>query len=398
MVEIAIRKRLGEFELDVELTAPENQIIVLFGPSGAGKSMTLAAIAGFVEPDSGHITAGSRVLFDSVQHINLSPQHRRIGLVNQDLALFPHLTVEENIEYGLFRAPARVRRERAGDLIRRMNLVSLADRYPAQISGGQRQRVALARALAPEPEMLLLDEPFSALDAPTRMQLRDELLELQRQIKIPVVFVTHDLGEAYFLADRLAVMAEGRILQVDTPGEILQHPGCLPVARAVGAKNILPGVIEESHETHCKVRIGGAQVETSPGPFAPGMRVDVCVRPERIILLRPERAGQSSDENAMHGEIIREMSDGTMATLFFRAVDVRLSENEDYDLQIELPVYIYERLNLAHRRRWTVSLRKNAMHLISGEGCADQSMHTIAMPTSLPPPNAFPREGTIRSQ
>jgi molybdate transport system ATP-binding protein len=398
MVEIAIRKRLGEFELDVKLTAPENQIIVLFGPSGAGKSMTLAAIAGFVEPDSGHITAGSRVLFDSNQHVNLPPQHRRIGLVKQDLALFPHLTVEENIEYGLFRAPARARRERVRDLIRRMNLDGLADRYPAQISGGQRQRVALARALAPEPELLLLDEPFSALDAPTRMQLRDELLELQRQIKIPVVFVTHDLGEAYFLADRLAVMAEGRILQLDSPGEILQRPVCLPVARAVGAKNILPGVIEESHETHCKVRIGGAHVETAPGPFAPGMRVDVCVRPERIILLRPERAGQSSDENAMHGEIIREMSDGTMATLFFRALEVRLLENEDYDLQIELPVYIYERLNLAHRRRWTVSLRKNAMHLISGEGCAGQASHTKAMPTGMPPPKAFPREGTIQSK
>lgn len=369
MFEIAIRKRLGRFDLDVELSAPENQIIVLFGPSGAGKSMTLSAIAGFVTPDAGRIVAGSRVLFDSAQHINLSPQRRRIGLVKQDLALFPHLTVEENIAYGLFRAPARIRRERAQDLIRRMNLDGMSDQYPAHISGGQRQRVALARALAPEPELLLLDEPFSALDAPTRMQLRDELLALQRHIKIPVVFVTHDLGEAYFLADRLAVMAEGKILQTDAPGEILQHPGCMPVARAVGVKNILPGVIEECRKTHCKVRVGGAWVETSPAPFAPGMPVNVCVRPERIMLLRPERAGQSSDENAFHGEIIREMSDGTTATLFFRAADTRLLEEEDHDLQIELPVYIYERLDLAHRRTWTVSLRKNAMHLIPAEGC-----------------------------
>ncbi len=369
MFEIAIHKRLGRFNLDVELAAPENQIIVLFGPSGAGKSMTLSAVAGFVTPDAGRIVAGSRVLFDSAQHINLSPQRRRIGLVKQDLALFPHLTVQENIAYGLDHVPARVQRQRAQDLIRRMNLDGLEDRYPAYISGGQRQRVALARALAPEPELLLLDEPFSALDAPTRMQLRDELLALQQDIKIPVVFVTHDLGEAYFLAHRLAVMAEGKILQIDTPGEILQRPGCLPVARAVGVKNILPGVIEECHGAFCKVRVGGAQVELSPGPFTAGMRVNVCVRSERIMLLRPERAGQSSDENAFRGEIIREMSDGTTATLFFRASDTRLLESEDHDLQIELPVYIYERLDLAHRRLWTVSLRKNAMHLIHGEGC-----------------------------
>jgi molybdate transport system ATP-binding protein len=364
MFEIAIRKRLGEFDLNVNLPASASQIVVLFGPSGAGKSMTLATIAGLVSPDAGRIVVGNRVLFDSDRQINLLPQQRRIGLVKQDLALFPHLTVEQNVAYGLFREPARVRRERVDDLLRLMNLEGFAARYPAQLSGGQQQRVALARALAPNPALLLLDEPFSALDVPTRVQLRNELYDLQRQIKIPLVFVTHDLGEAYFLADRLAVMEAGKILQVDTPGEILQHPACVSVARAVGVKNILAGTVAECGETVCRVRVGTVVLEARPGKFQVGAPVTACLRPERVMLLRPEQVGQSSHENALHGEIIREMNDGMMATLFFRGLDARLVQEQDYDLQIELPVYVYERLDLAHRRIWTVSLRKNAIHLI----------------------------------
>ena len=375
MFEIAIRKHLNAFDLQIELTAPENQIIVLFGPSGAGKSMTLGAIAGFSVPDAGRIIADTRVLFDSDRQINVSPQQRRIGLVKQDLALFPHLTVEQNIAYGLFRESAGQRRARVQELLRLTNLDELAARYPAQLSGGQQQRVALARALAPRPDLLLLDEPFSALDAPTRMQLRDELLNLHRQIKTPIVFVTHDLGEAYFLADQLAVIDQGTILQVDTPGEILSHPCCLNVARAIGVKNILAGEIVKCDTRGCQVRVGEMLIDTLPYSFAPGARVQMCLRPERVMLLRPDRAKQSSDENALHGEIVREMNDGMTVTLFFRGQDARLQTTvaQDYDIQIELPVYIYERLDLAHRRLWTVSLRKNAIHLMPS---------SISQPTS----------------
>ncbi len=364
MFVIAIRKQLGGFELAVQIQAPENQTLVLFGPSGAGKSMTLAAIAGFVTPDSGRIVVGPRVLFDSARQVNLLSQQRRIGLVKQDLALFPHLTVAQNIAYGLFRESAKTQRERVTFFLHLMHLDGFGARYPGQLSGGQRQRVALARGLAPNPELLLLDEPFSALDVPTRVQLRNELLALQRALKIPLLFVTHDLGEAYFLADQLAVMESGRILQVGAPGEIIQHPNCLQVARAVGVKNILAGTVEACDEKSCRVRIGDGVFETRPGTFRPGTRVTVCIRPERVMLLRPEHAGRSSGENAVSGEIVREMNDGMMATLFFRATDTRLVREQDYDLQIELPVYIYERLELATRRKWTVSLRRNAIHLV----------------------------------
>ncbi len=364
MFEIAIHKRLGEFRLDVELAAAENQSIVLFGPSGAGKSMTLAAIAGFIPLDAGRICVDGRVLFDSDAGIDLSSQARRVGLVKQDLALFPHLTAEQNICYGLFRESADTRQTRTRELLHLMNLDGFAARYPAQLSGGQQQRVALARALAPRPDLLLLDEPFSALDAPTRMELRRELLALQRKFQVPTVFVTHDLGEAYFLADQLAVIDAGEILQMDSPGEILRRPRDLRVARALGVKNILPGTVVARGESGYRVRVGEVTLDAPPYPFAPGARVYVCLRPERVMLLRPERAGESSDENALGGEIVREMTDGMNATLFFRASGARLVAEQDYDLQIELPVYIYERLDLARRRQWTVSLRKNAMHLI----------------------------------
>ncbi|MBI5034231.1 MAG: ABC transporter ATP-binding protein [Chloroflexi bacterium] len=366
MLEISIRKKLDGFKLNIDLSAQENETIVLFGPSGAGKSMTLAVVGGFLTPDAGRIAVGERVLFDSQRRIDLPPQQRRIGLVKQDLALFPHLTVEQNVAYGLFREAANAQHERVRNLLRLMNLDGFANRFPFELSGGQQQRIALARALAPSPSLLLLDEPFSALDAPTRMQLRDELLTLHREVKIPVVFVTHDLGEAYFLADKLAVVSQGEIIQIDKPGEVLSHPCSLNAARAIGVKNILAGEIVARSKTGSQVRVGEMLIDTLPSSFEVGTRVNVCMRPERIMLLRPERAAQSSDENALHGEIVREMNDGMTTTLFFRGIDQRLGtlSTQNYDIQIELPVYIYERLNLARQRTWTVSLRKNAIHLM----------------------------------
>jgi len=362
MLDINIEKRLGDFSLRARFVIGA-EILVLFGASGVGKTITLNCIAGLATPASGTIRLGERVLFDSATRVNVPPRARHIGYVFQNYALFPHLTVRENIAFGLRgKAPART-----DEMLELVGLTTLAHRYPAQLSGGQQQRVALARALAPQPALLLLDEPFSALDAPTRMQLRGELLNLQRTLKIPTVFVTHDLGEAYFLADKLAVMADGKILQMAEPGTILRQPGCLPVARAMGVKNILPGTIEACDETGCRVRIGAVRIDTPPYPMQVGTPVHVCLRAERIMLLRPERAKLSTNENLLSGEIVHVMSDEMTATLFFRASKARLVADQDYDLQIELPVYIYERLDLAHQHQWTVSLRKNAMHLIESQ-------------------------------
>jgi molybdate transport system ATP-binding protein len=361
MLSARIEKRLGDFCLGVEFEIGE-EILVLFGPSGVGKTMTLNALAGLILPDRGRIALGDKVLYNSEAGIRVPARSRRIGYVFQNYALFPHLTVRENVAFGV--RGARGVAARVDVMLELTHLAEYAQRRPDQLSGGQQQRVALARALAPRPGLLLLDEPFSALDMPTRMQLRDELGALQREFRIPIVFVTHDLGEAYFLADRLAVMDDGRILQMGPPGHVLRRPQDLRVARAVGVKNILPGVVVSRESSGSRVRVGDAVLDVPPSPFESGSRVHVCLRPERIMLLRPERVGASSEENAVRGRLVREVSDGASVTLFFCAEGMRLLPNQDYDLQIELPVYIYERLDLARQREWTVSLRKNAMHLI----------------------------------
>ena len=362
MLDLNIEKHFDEFGLAVQFGI-EAQILALFGASGAGKTMTLNCIAGLLTPDDGSIRLNGRDLFHRVKGVNVPTRSRKIGYVFQNYALFPHLTVQENIGYGV--RDSHNAATRVNELLELTHLTELAARYPAQLSGGQQQRVALARALAPRPNLLLLDEPFSALDAPTRMQLRGELRDLQHEFKIPVIFVTHDLGEAYFLADQLAVIDGGTIQQIDAPGEILRRPKNLHVARAVGVKNILRGVVKSLKEDAVCVRIGDVVVDAPLAPLEPGTIVHVCLHPERVTLVRPERGEQSSPENQVHGHLVREMSDGMTVTLFFRAEGARMVKEQDYDLQIELPVYIYERLNLATERTWTVKLRKNAMHLIA---------------------------------
>lgn len=360
MLKVDIARPLANFTLDLQFEI-EPQVLVLFGASGAGKTMALNCLAGLVAPEHGSIQLNERVLFDSATQLNLPARERHIGYVFQNYALFPHLTVRENIAYGV-----RDNMSRVNEMLALTHLTDLAARYPAQLSGGQQQRVALARALATQPDLLLLDEPFSALDAPTRMELRGELRDLQREFKIPMLFVTHDLGEAYFLADQLAVIDDGTIQQIDLPGEILRRPKNLRVARAVGVKNILRGVIESRMPDATRVRIGEVVVDAPPTQFEPGASVHLCLHPERVTLVRPDRAEKSARENELHGTLVREMSDGMNVTLYFRADGKRLVKEQDYDLQIELPVYIYERLNLATERAWTVMLRKNAMHLIGG--------------------------------
>jgi len=359
MLSIHIRKQLGGFALDLALDAPEGKIIVLFGASGAGKSLTLASIAGFISPDAGHVTIGERVLFDSARGIDEPPQTRRIGMVRQDLALFPHLSAADNIAYGLQKMSRGERARRARDLLALVRLEQFGARQPHELSGGQQQRVALARALANEPALLLLDEPFSALDLQTRIELRRELKGLQQRLKTSMFFVTHDLGEAALLADVMAVLDRGRILQCGSPHEILRAPRTARVAASVGVKNILPATVVDAQT----LRVGEMDLRAATAPFAPGARVRMCVRPERILLVRPDAAGERV--NLLRGELIHEESDGNTVMLHFRADNARLQPTRDFDLYIDMPLYVYERLNLAHERRWRVSLKPNAIHLVA---------------------------------
>jgi molybdate transport system permease protein len=235
-LEVAIEKQIPGFRLAAEFSV-ERAPLGLLGPSGSGKSMTLRAIAGLDIPDRGRIVLDGRVLFDSAQGINVPARDRRIGLLFQNYALFPHLTVAENIAFGIGRrSPAEIERRVAGQLAA-VHLENLAARYPATLSGGEQQRVALARALAPQPAALLLDEPFSALDTHLRGALERQLRDTLAAYGGATILVSHSLEEAYRLCEKLVVLSNGSVAAQGPKEEIFRHPPTLEVARVTGCKN-----------------------------------------------------------------------------------------------------------------------------------------------------------------
>jgi len=235
-LQVAIEKNAGGFRLAVEFSA-DGAALGLLGPSGSGKTMTLRAIAGLETPDRGRIVLQGRVLFDSVRGINVPARARRIGLLFQNYALFPHLSVAENIAFGLRSLPAAERNRRVAEQLAAARLDGLADRYPATLSGGEQQRVALARALAIEPAALLLDEPFSALDTHLRGALERQLRDTLGRYRGSTLFVSHNLEEAYRVCEKLVVLANGSVAAQGPKEEIFRHPPTIEVARVTGCKN-----------------------------------------------------------------------------------------------------------------------------------------------------------------
>jgi ABC-type sulfate/molybdate transport systems ATPase subunit len=235
-LEVAIEKNVQGFRLAVEFTA-DGAPLGLLGPSGSGKTMTLRAIAGLETPDRGRIVLQGRVLFDSERRINVPARERRIGLLFQNYALFPHLNVSENIAFGLRSLPDAERNRRVAQQLAAVHLDGLADRYPATLSGGEQQRVALARALAIEPAALLLDEPFSALDTHLRSALERQLRETLASYDRSTLFVSHNLEEAYRVCEKLVVLSNGTVAAQGPKEEIFRHPPTLEVARLTGCKN-----------------------------------------------------------------------------------------------------------------------------------------------------------------
>ena len=224
VLQLAIKKRLesdksGSFTLDVAFSARDG-ITILFGQSGSGKTTTLRAIAGIVTPDTGRITVDEEVYFDSATGTNLSIQKRRVGYVFQDYALFPHMTAEQNVAFGVKEKTDRLRREKARAILALFKIEHVRQRYPQNMSGGEQQRTALARALASEPAVVLLDEPLSAVDAQTRSLLLDEVVLARDRVRIPFIYVTHNTSEAIRLGARVVVLNEGRIQQIGRPSEI----------------------------------------------------------------------------------------------------------------------------------------------------------------------------------
>jgi iron(III) transport system ATP-binding protein len=285
-VKIAIRgvvKRFGTVTAvdRAELDVADGELFTLLGPSGCGKTTLLRLLAGFYQPDAGEIAFGERVVS------GLAPYERNIGMVFQNYALWPHMTVAGNVSYGLrlrkLGAVEVERRVREG--LAKVNLGGLESRYPGQLSGGQQQRVALARALVLNPDILLLDEPLSNLDAKIRVQVRAEIRKLQQELGITTIYVTHDQEEALSLSDRVAVMKDGRVLQVGVPKELYERPRTRFVADFVGTNNLLPGQVRERRGERVVVETGVGRLEAIPNAAA-GVtdRCVLAIRPENVAI------------------------------------------------------------------------------------------------------------------
>lgn len=236
---VDIRKKLAGFQLDVKLSGG-SEATGLLGASGSGKSMTLRCIAGIVRPDEGRIVVNGRTFFDSKKGIDLKPRERNVGLLFQNYALFPHLTVRENIEFGISDKPKVERGEVVAELIERFQLKGLAERYPSQVSGGQQQRIALARVIAAQPDIILLDEPFSALDVHLRAQMIDEMRERLQEFGKSSILVTHNIEEAFAMCDNLAVLSRGMVHAFDEKNKVMERPMTLEALKITGCENIAP--------------------------------------------------------------------------------------------------------------------------------------------------------------
>jgi iron(III) transport system ATP-binding protein len=314
VVETLVKRFPGVVAVDhVSFTVRDGEFLTLLGPSGCGKSTTLSAIAGLEHPDEGSIRVGDQVFFDSAKRRVLAPEQRNVGLVFQSYALWPHMTVEENLAFPLtLRKVAERERERRIDEI--LTLVEMAQhkkRYPHQLSGGQQQRVALARTLVYEPALLLLDEPLSNLDAKLRDRARTWLRQLQTRIGITTIYVTHDQIEALALSDRIAVMHEGRILQLAPPKEVYEQPASPFVADFIGTSNFFRGEVAEADgRGDVTTRLADGQMlrVRSAAGVSRGQRVTIAVRPEKIDLLPPDAGAPERKDDNILSATVRERS------------------------------------------------------------------------------------------
>ncbi len=358
MLDVDIEKRLENFTLNVAFQV-DQEVLVLFGPSGVGKSMTFNCIAGLAQPDRGLIRLGGRILFEKDgQRRKDVPLHRRqIGYVFQHYALFPHLTVTQNLAYGLqgrHDTSAQVE-----SMLARLRLNGLANRYPRQLSGGQQQRVALGRALMIKPALLLLDEPFAALDQGIRENLQTDLAELQRELGLAVIYITHNLMDAFALGDRLAVMQTGRLEQVGPIREVFHRPNSRSVAKIIGVRNLLDGVVQSVSAEGLIIDCEGYTIVAPPTSHTPGERVAFYIRPEDVKILYPDRPLASTVQyNRFTGHVLQTVPGGASVT-------VRLGmEGKRVELESRLPTRVYQSLGLEVGSTLDFSLRRDCIMLL----------------------------------
>ena len=337
----------------LELRALPGRVAVLFGPSGAGKTTVLRCLAGLDRPERGRILFHGEPWYDAGARVFLPPQQRRVGYLFQDYALFPHLTAEQNVQYGLAHLSPAERRERSRSLFALLRLEGLEGRGPRELSGGQQQRVALARALAIRPRLLLLDEPLSALDAPSREQLRGELRRLLRELGVPTVVVTHDRLEALALGDDLVAMEGGRVCQVGPVADVFNHPAELAVARMTGIETVLPGSVLKREAGLATVAVGPHHL-TALEPGQGGDAVFVCIRSEDVTLGPPE-AAPTSARNRLPCTVVSLSPEGAL---------VRVALDAGFPLVARVTRFSLEELGLAEGRPVTATFKAPSVRLV----------------------------------
>jgi molybdate transport system ATP-binding protein len=361
----AIRKTFPsterEFSLVVDFSAAPG-FTILFGASGSGKTTLLDCVAGLTSPDAGRISVGERILFDADTRSDVPVAKRGVGYVLQDLALFPHLTVEQNTEYGLAHLPRPARKQRAAEMLREFRIEHLRQQRPAEISGGERQRVALARALVTNPCVLLLDEPLAALDAATKAKIIDDLRRWNQAHRIPILYVTHSREEVIALGERVLVMEQGRIVAQGTPHEVLSAPFQETVAQLAGFENIFDATVWLVHEDRGTMtcRLPGDK----PGSFVlletpliraeMGSRVRVGIRAGDILLAISKPEGLSA-RNVIAGQIV---------SVERRDMIVSARVNCGVEMDVHLTLAARDALQLAAGRDVWLVIKTHSCHLM----------------------------------
>jgi len=315
---VQLRKRLADFTLDATFEAMPG-VTIVFGESGSGKTTLLRCVAGVTRPDAGRIAIGERILFEAERRIDVAPARRRVGFVFQQLALFPHLSAGDNIAYALAHLPATDRRERVEVIARSFRIVHLLERRPADISGGERQRVGLARSLVGDPEILLLDEPLSALDHATQSRIIEDLLHWNDARQIPVLYVTHSQREVFALGRRVILVEEGRIVADGTPQQVMNAPTHERVAELVGYENVLDGVVASRNPDAgvmaASVAGTGVQLETPLVEARVGDLVRIAIRAGDILLAAQRPTGLSA-RNVVQGTIVSLRRTGAFVAVY----------------------------------------------------------------------------------
>ena len=357
-------RQAAPIPLDVAFGVDAGELLALVGPSGSGKSTVLRAIAGLHPPRAGRVSVNGRTWLDRAAGVNVATRHRRVGYVFQSYALFPHLSALDNVRAAMAHRGAAEREARAHELLARVHLAGLEARRPAELSGGQQQRVAVARALARDPDVLLLDEPFAAVDRVTRDRLQRELAALRRDLNVPIVFVTHDLDEAARLGDRIGVIHRGRILQLDAPETVMYRPASPLVARLTDLRNVFSGVVtgHDADGAYTRLSWHGHELEAAHRPgFAPGTEVAWCIPADSVVLHRRDRPSRGEHENPVHGTVAEALRLGEMT-------QVRIAVRGIAEpIHLTIPTHVAWRNGVETGEPIGVSLRAGAIHLMPPE-------------------------------